>query len=58
VEVGDGEGLGDGEGEGDGVGVGVVFTVIVTVFEEGEVTGVEALSVTLQATECEPDEAV
>lgn len=63
VAVGFGEGevvdcTGDDVGEGVGVGVDVGFAVIVTELEAGEVTGVEALSVTLQVTECEPATAV
>ena len=45
-------------GAGDGVGVGAGLTVIVTALEAGEVTGVEALSVTVQVTECEVPAAV
>ena len=38
--------------------VGEAATVVVTAFEAGEVTGVVALSVTLQVIECEPAVAV
>ncbi len=52
-EVGEGVGVcvGVGLGVGVGVGVGVGLAVIVTAFEGGEVTGIEALSVILQVTE-------
>jgi hypothetical protein len=50
--------LGVSVGAGVGVGVDVGFTVIVTALEAGDVTGVEALSVTVQVTECEPAVAV
>jgi hypothetical protein len=46
---------------GVGVTVGATraeFTVTETASEAGEVTGVEALSVTSQVTECKPVEAV
>jgi hypothetical protein len=46
------------DGAGVGVGIDVEFTVTETALEAGEVTGVEALSVTLQVIECEPAEAV
>ena len=44
-----------------GVTVGAIkaeFTVTETALEAGDVTGVEALSVTLQVTECKPAEAL
>ena len=70
----DGVGVDDGVGVlGSGVAVGVdvevgegvavevevgEFTVIVTALEAGDVTGVEALSVTVQVMECECPAAV
>jgi hypothetical protein len=61
--VGTGVGFAVGTGVGAGVGVGVDevevdVTVIETVLEVGEITGVEALSVTLQVTVCEVPAAV
>lgn len=64
VAVGEGVGVGVGVsvgaavGTGVGVGVEAGFTVTETALEAGDVTGVEALSVTLQVTECEPAAAV
>ena len=43
---------------GAGVDVGAGLTVIETALDVGDVTGVEALSVTLQVTECEVSAAV
>jgi hypothetical protein len=45
-------------GTGDGIGVGVGFTVTETAIEAGETTGIEALSVTVQVTQCEAPAAV
>ena len=56
--VGVGVGVGVGAGVGVGVGVAVGFVVTETALEAEEVTGLEALSVTLQVTECEPAAAV
>ena len=56
VEVGDG--VGEGVSAGVGVGVEVGSTVTETALDVGEVTGVEALSVAVQVTECVPTAAV
>jgi hypothetical protein len=56
--VGAGVGAAVGTGVGVGVGVGAGFTVTETALEAGEVTGVVALSVTVQVTECEVPAAV
>jgi hypothetical protein len=59
--VGTGVGFGDAVGTGVGVGVDEVeveVTVTETALEAGDVTGVEALSVTLQVTVCEVPAAV
>jgi len=53
-----GTGVGTAVGTGVGVGVGAGFTVTETALDAGEVTGVEALSVTVQVTECEVPAAV
>lgn len=58
VGVGFGTAVGVGVGEAVGVGVGPGFTVTETALEAGEVTGTEALSVTLQITECPVPDAV
>jgi hypothetical protein len=64
VGFGDAVGVGFGDAVGTGVGVGVGdevdvdVTVTETALEAGEVTGVEALSVTLQVTVCEVPAAV
>ena len=53
-----GTAVGAAVGTGVGVGVGAGFTVTETVLDAGEVTGVEALSVTVQVTVCEVPAAV
>ena len=50
--------MGVGVGVEEGVGVAAGLTVTETALETGEVTGVEALSVTVQVTECEDPVAV
>ena len=57
-KVGERVGVCAGVEVGACVGVGVGFTVIITALEAGDVTGGEALSVTLQVTEAELPNAV
>jgi hypothetical protein len=58
VSIPEGGGVNTPEGTGVNSPFGFGFTVTATALESGEVTGVEAPSVTLQKTECEVPSAV